>query len=120
MRKFVYECWIGVMDADYNPLRHIPDLQVRHLVLQLLAWMWCLTFGLMVGSWYVWGISVIIHIALIVAIVITVATFQLAKRDAAVFNFMKGYHSYGRARGSVWIDGKKVNLPKGDPGGEHE
>ena len=32
MRKFVYDSWNSVMDANKNPLRHIPDLQVRHMV----------------------------------------------------------------------------------------
>ena len=34
--------------------------------------------------------------------------------------FVKGYHSMGRSRGAVWINGKKTILPDGDPGGEHE
>ena len=42
MREWIYECWISIMDADYNPLRHIPDMQVRHMILQVLAWMWCI------------------------------------------------------------------------------
>ena len=48
MRKFVYDSWNGVMDARCNPLKHIPDMQVRHLVLQGLAWMWCATFSVMI------------------------------------------------------------------------
>jgi len=31
-----------------------------------------------------------------------------------------GYHSTTRSRQNLWVNGKKVELPKGDPGGEHE
>ena len=120
MKQFIYESWNGVMNARHNPLRHIQDLQVRHIVLQVLAWMWCIIFAIGVGSWTVFGISAIAHLVFIVGIVLTVATFDTAKRHPQSFNIVKGYHSTGRSRGSVWVDGKRVDLPKGDPGGEHE
>ena len=120
MREWIFDAWNGVMNANMNPLRHIDDLQVRHLVLQVLAWMWCIVFALLVGSWTVFSISVIAHLALIAAIVITVGTFATAQRAPQSFNFMKGYHSLGRSRRAVWVNGKKVDLPAGDPGGEHE
>ena len=37
MTEFIYDCWNGVMNHNKNPLKHIPDLQVRHLVLQILG-----------------------------------------------------------------------------------
>ena len=37
MRQWIYDCWNGVMDAETNPLRHIPHLQTRHMILQILA-----------------------------------------------------------------------------------
>ena len=120
MRKFVYDSWNGVMDARCNPLKHIPDMQVRHLVLQGLAWMWCATFSVMIGDFMIFGTSVIAHAVLIVAIVITVATFKVAERNPHAFNLRPGYHSVGRTRQTMWINGKKVVLPDGDPGGEHE
>jgi|TARA_B100000085_G_scaffold97317_1_gene88316 hypothetical protein len=85
MRQYVYESWNGVMNADINPLRHIPDLQTRHLILQILAWMWCIAFSFYVGSFFVFGISAIAHILLLAAIVITVATFDTAKRKPEYF-----------------------------------
>ena len=119
MQKFVVDCWNGVMDHNQNPLRHIQDLQVRHMVLQVLAWMWCLIFAMSVGSWTVWGISVISHVLFIAGIVVTVGTFTAAKRAPNSFGFIKGYHS-GRSRNTIWINGKPTRLPAGDPGGEHE
>jgi len=122
MRNFVVECWNGVMNFNHNPLKNIPDLQVRHLILQILAWMWCITFSLFFSSWYIFGISVVAHFVLILAIVVTVATFVSTER---MYRFKDGYHSMGRARGSVLYRGKdgqvyKVPLPKNDPGGEHD
>ena len=36
MKEWVYDCWNSVMDYEKNPLRHIPDLHVRHLIMQVL------------------------------------------------------------------------------------
>ena len=57
MREFIYNSWNGVMNSNYHPLRHIPDLNTRHLVLQVLAWMWCIVFAIIVGSWTVFELS---------------------------------------------------------------
>ena len=108
------------MNYEHNPLRHIPDLNTRHMVMQVLAWMWCIVFSMYVGSIFVMGVTMIVHVVFLAAIVITVATFETAKRRPQTFNFVKGYHSMGRSRGAVWINGKKTILPDGDPGGEHE
>ena len=122
MRNFIVNSWDGVMNFNHNPLRHIPDLQVRHLILQILAWMWCITFSLFFSSWYVFGISVVAHFVLILAIVVTVATFVTTER---MYRFKEGYHSANRGRGSVIYRGTdgsvyKVKLPDNDPGGEHD
>lgn len=85
MRKFIYDSWQAVMNAEINPLRHIPDMQVRHLALQGLAWMWCVVFSIMVSDFMFFGLSVIGHSALIVGVVVTVATFETAKRKPEVF-----------------------------------
>ena len=68
------------MDHEKNPLKNIPNIQVRHMVLQLLAWMWCIVFSFYLGSIVVFGISAIAHLFVIAAIVITVATFKSAKK----------------------------------------
>ncbi len=120
MRQTVFNSWNSIMDAEVNPLRHIPDLQVRHLVLQVLAWMWCITFAMMVGSWTVFGISAVAHVLLLAAIAVTVGTFETARKNPSFFLKNNGYHSFPRARGNMWINGKKVSLDPNDPGGEHE
>ena len=123
MRQFIYDSWNSVMDMDRNPLRNIPDLQTRHMVLQILAWMWATTFSLWVGSIYAFGISTIAHLVIIAAIVVTVGTFETAKRRPSFFLRMEhgtnGYHTPSRTR-YMWHNGKRIPLDKGDVGGEHE
>ena len=125
MRTWVYNSWNSVMNMDHNPLKNIPDLQTRHLIMQVLAWMWCITFAMIVGSWTVFGVSAIAHVFLLGAIAVTVGTFEMAKKNGTHFVFRKGYHSYGRGRGyTIYRDEKgiahKVPLDPKDPGGEHE
>ena len=33
-----------VMDSGRNPLSNIPDMNTRHMIMQVLAWMWCIVF----------------------------------------------------------------------------
>ena len=120
MKEFVYASWTAVMDDKRNPLSNIPDLQVRHLVMQVLAWMWCIIFAASVGSVTVFGVSAVAHVLLIAGIVLTVGTFETAKRKPTLFNLRPGYHSVSRTRQYMWINGKKVKLDPNDPGGEHE
>ena len=118
MRTFIYDSWNGVMNANINPLKNIPDTNVRHMVLQILAWMWYICFGMMVGSIQAFGISLFAHAIILAAIVITVATFELAKSKPSFF-LDKKYHTPSRSR-SIWVDGKRVDLPAHDKGGEHD
>ena len=118
MRQFVYDSWNGVMNAERNPLRHIPDLQTRHMVLQILAWMWATTFALWMGSIYAFGISTLAHLFIIAAIVVTVGTFETAKRRPTFF-IRDGYHTPSRSR-NMYYNGKKIKLDPNDVGGEHE
>ena len=118
MRQFVYDSWNSVMNAEKNPLRHIPDLQTRHMVLQILAWMWATTFALWMGSIYAFGISTLAHLFIIAAIVVTVGTFETAKRRPTFF-IRDGYHTPSRSR-NMYYNGKKIELDPNDVGGEHE
>jgi hypothetical protein len=123
MREFIFDSWNAVMDYKHNPLKHIPDLQVRHMVMQVLAFMWALAFSLfIIDNLFFFGISAIGHVALIAAVVITVGTFKVAEKRPYMFG---SYHSYGRTRGyTIWHDKngnpQKIWFDKNDPGGEHE
>ena len=125
MREFIVNSWNLIMDDRRNPLSHIPDMQTRHVVMQLLAWMWCIIFSISIGSMTVFGVSALAHSLFIGGIIFTIATFETAKRKPETFNLRLehrtvGYHSPGRSRQYMWINGKKVELDKNDPGGEHE
>ena len=99
MRSFVNDSWNSIMNAEINPLRHIPDLNTRHMVLQVLAWMWCICFSLWVGSMWVFGLTAVIHLILIVAIVVTVAVFETAKRRSTYFDHWYKERRLGRGNG---------------------
>ena len=124
MREFIYDSWNGIMNADINPLKHIPDINTRHMVLQVLAWMWCIVFSMYMGSIFVMGVTMIAHVLFLAAIVVTVATFETAKNNSNLFKLRlehktNGYHTPSRTR-YMYYNGKRIELDKNDPGGEHE
>tara|TARA_B100002052_G_C15875029_1_gene596552 strand:+ start:2144 stop:2428 length:285 start_codon:yes stop_codon:yes gene_type:complete len=81
----IKQTWALVMDSEKNPLRHIPDINTRHMVMQVLAWMWCIIFSMYIGSIAAFGISASIHALLIAGIFITLGTFETAKRRPQYF-----------------------------------
>ena len=76
----IKQTWSLIMDSEKNPLRHIPDINTRHMVMQVLAWMWCIIFSMYIGSIAAFGISASIHALLIAGVFITLGTFETAKR----------------------------------------
>ena len=118
MRKFVFDSWNLIMDDRRNPLKHIPDFNTRHMVLQVLAWMWCIVFSMWVGSFWVMGVSMVAHALVLAAIVVTVATFETARRNPAFFDSFPT-STPSRAR-DMWMNGKRIKLDPQDKGGEHE
>ena len=77
--------WKLVMDWRYNPLSPIPDMNTRHMIMQVLAWMWCIIFSMWLGSIVAFGISAIAHAMLIAGIFITAGVFETAKRRPQYF-----------------------------------
>ena len=126
MRQFVVDSWNSVMDMEHNPLKNIPNLAVRHMVMQILAFMWSSVFAIMViNSITAFMYSAIGHVIFVAAVVITVATFKVAETNPGAFRFKNGYHSHGRGRNyTIYRDknciAHKVPLDPNDPGGEHE
>jgi len=125
VKSFIISGWYNVMDNRYNPLRNIPDLNTRHMVMQVLAWMWCIVFSMYFGSMWVFGITAVAHVVIIAAIAVTVGTFEMARRNPTVFKLRPGFHSAARSRQVMYLSGKngkleKIQLDPNDPGGEHE
>ena len=65
-----------IMDSTKNPLSNIPDTNTRHMIMQVLAWMW---------SILVFGISALIHAILLAGIFITLGVFETARRRPQYF-----------------------------------
>ena len=74
-----------IMDSKHNPLRNIPDMNTRHMIMQVLAWMWCIIFSMYLGSIVAFGISAMIHAVVIAGVFITFGVFETAKRRPQYF-----------------------------------
>ncbi len=90
MKKFIVNCWNFIFDHNTSPLRHIPDVAMRHYVLQLLGAMWAVSFSLAIGSYTFLAASVIGHTILIGAVAITVATYAAAASRPNLFKSGSG------------------------------
>jgi hypothetical protein len=93
VQTFIVNCWNSIMDHNLNPLSNIPDLQTRHVVMQILAWMWCIIFSMSLGSITVFAYSAVAHILFIAGIILTVGTFETARRKPEYFG------GFGRGNG---------------------
>ena len=85
MKSAIVFMWNFIFDHEKSPLRHIPDFSVRHMVFQLLGWMWALSFSLAIGSYTFLAFSMIGHAVLIGAAAITVATYTAATKRPQLF-----------------------------------
>lgn len=85
MAKLIVKAWQFIFDHEVSPLRHIPDVATRHMILQILAWMWALAFATAMGSYVGLAASVVGHTALIAAVSITVATYTAAETRPQMF-----------------------------------
>jgi hypothetical protein len=106
------------MDENHNPLKKLPKPSA-HAIMQTLALMWSIVFGVYLSSFTAFGLSATAHVLFILAIVYTYGIFNGAQSHAH-FSLRPGYHSVSRTRGHMWINGKKIMLDPNDPGGEHE
>lgn len=88
MRNAIAFMWGFIFDHEKSPLRHIPHFGVRHMVFQLLGWMWALAFSLAIGSYTFLTVSMIGHVILIAAVAITVATYSAAATRPQLFGWL--------------------------------
>ena len=84
-RKIVVYGWNFIFNHEISPLRHIPDVAIRHYVLQALGLMWAVAAALAVGSYTFLAVSVIGHTVLIAASTITVTTWTVATAKPNLF-----------------------------------
>ena len=85
--NFIKRIWSSIMDPNINPLSNITNLKVRHMVMQILAFMWSGVFSLyIVDSIFVFGITSIAHVLFIAAIFITAFVFNTAKNRPQIYD----------------------------------
>jgi hypothetical protein len=94
VRKLVVYCWDFVFNHEVSPLRHIPDVAIRHYVLQALGLMWAVAFAVAVGSYTFLAVSIIGHVVLFAAAAITVTTWTAATAKPQLFT-----RGFGRGAG---------------------
>jgi hypothetical protein len=85
IQRLVVYGWNVVFDHEVSPLRNIPDVAMRHYVLQALGLMWAVAFAVAAGSYTFAAVSVIGHTVLIGAAAITVATWTTATAKPDLF-----------------------------------
>jgi len=90
MRKMVAASWSFIFDHEVSPLRNIPDVPTRHMILQILGWMWAVAFATAIGSYALLPVSLIGHAILIAAAAITTATYTVAAKKPALFKAGSG------------------------------
>ena len=117
--KYIYDTWQSIMNHDRNPLKNIPHTNTRHMIMQVLAWMWCIAFSSYFSSMWIFGITAFAHIFILAAIAVTVATFETARRKPDFFLRNDGYHTTSRSR-YIYYNGKRYERDPQDMGGEHE
>ena len=85
--------WNSVMNSDANPISNIANMEVRHFIMQVLAFMWSGVFSLyIVDSVFVFGFTAIAHALLIAALFITMFVFFTAEKKPQIYDlkFFRG------------------------------
>ncbi len=84
IKTLILYAWNFLFNHKVSPLRHIPSVKMRHLVLQVLGFMWAVSFSIAVGSYTVLAVIILGHTVPIAAAV-TVATFTVATKRPNMF-----------------------------------
>jgi hypothetical protein len=90
MQKFIAEPWNFIFNHEVSPLRNIPDVTTRHMILQILGWMWAVAFAVASGTYVLLPASLIGHAVLIAAAAITTATYTAAAYKPELFTSGSG------------------------------
>jgi hypothetical protein len=77
---FVVYAWNYVFNHKVSPVRSIPDIAVRHYILQTLGIIWAFSFAIATATYTVLPYSILGHSLLIAAAAITVCTLTAASK----------------------------------------
>ena len=90
IRNIVVSCWDFVFNHEVSPVRNIPDVAIRHNILQALGLIWAVAFAVATGSYSFLAWSMLGHTVLIAAAAITVATWAAATVKPQLFTRLLG------------------------------
>jgi hypothetical protein len=90
MKNIVLASWNFIFDYNKSPLRHIPEGNIRHMVYQVLGWMWAISFSIATGTYAFMGVNLIAHAVLIGAAALTVAVYTTATLKPEKFKTVLG------------------------------
>ncbi len=83
--KYIVYSWNFLFNHEISPVRNIPDIAIRHYILQALGLMWAVSFSMAMGSYAFLAASVVGHTILIAAVALTVATLTSAAARPKLF-----------------------------------
>jgi len=83
--NYIVYAWNFIFNHEVSPVRNIPDIAIRHYVLQALGLMWAVSFSLAIGSYTFLAWSMVGHTVLIAAVAITVTTLTAAAAKPQAF-----------------------------------
>ena len=83
--KFILYSWDFIFNHEISPVRHIPDVAIRHYILQSLGLMWAVAFSAAIGSYTIFAVSVVGHVVLSAAAAITVLVLTAAANKPQLF-----------------------------------
>jgi len=93
--KYILFAWNFLFDHKVSPVHNIPDIAIRHYILQALGLLWAVSFSVAIGSYTFLAASVIGHVVLIAALAITVATLTAAAKKPKLFTSVFGRSKNG-------------------------
>ena len=96
VKHYVAYPWNFIFNHEVSPLRNVPDVAIRHYVLQALGFMWAVSFSIALGSYTFLAASLVGHTVLIAATAITVATLTTAAKKPEVFVWGSGRRHDGK------------------------
>jgi len=85
IKTLVANTWNFICDHRVSPLRHSPDVAVRHYILQVLGFIWAVSFSVAIGSYTFRAASIMGHAVLIAAAAVTAARFTVAAKRPKLF-----------------------------------
>jgi hypothetical protein len=90
MKNIILASWNFIFDYNKSPLRNIPEGNIRHMIYQVLGWMWAISFSIATGTYAFMGVNLIAHAVLIGTAALTVATYTTASLKPEAFRVVLG------------------------------